>query len=125
MPLSRTDGVLPVPAAATARAVALVDRLVYLVGVNHLASEHVRTVGAYDAKSRLSSLLDQVERGEEIVITRHGRPIARLVPVHRGHDVAAALRAVDEITEMREKLEARGVRVTMEEILSMRDEGRR
>lgn len=105
--------------------VALVGRLVYLIGMNHVASENVRTVGAYDAKSRLSSLLDQVERGEEIVITRHGRPIARLVPVRRGLDVAAALRAVDEITQMREKLEARGVRVTMEEILALRDEGRR
>jgi hypothetical protein len=47
------------------------------------------------------------------------------MPVRRGHDVAAALRAVEEITQMREKLEARGVRVTMKEILALRDEGRR
>ena len=38
------------------------------------------TVGAFDAKTHLSSLLDKVESGEEVVITRHGKPIARLVP---------------------------------------------
>ena len=38
-------------------------------------------VGAFEAKTHLSRLLDQVERGETIVITRHGRPVARLTPV--------------------------------------------
>ena len=38
-------------------------------------------VGAFEAKNRLSALLDVVERGGEIVITRHGRPVARRVPV--------------------------------------------
>lgn len=37
-------------------------------------------VGAFEAKTHLSALLERVERGEEIVITRHGRPVARLVP---------------------------------------------
>ncbi len=37
-------------------------------------------VGAFEAKNRLGSLLDRVEQGEEIVITRHGKPVARLVP---------------------------------------------
>src|SRR5579862_1063400 len=37
-------------------------------------------VGAFEAKNTLGSLLDRVEGGEEIVITRHGRPVARLVP---------------------------------------------
>jgi prevent-host-death family protein len=36
-------------------------------------------VGAFEAKNKLGSLLDEVERGEEIVITRHGKPVARLV----------------------------------------------
>jgi prevent-host-death family protein len=38
------------------------------------------TVGAFEAKTKLSELLDRVERGEEIVITRRGKPAARLVP---------------------------------------------
>lgn len=41
------------------------------------------TVGAFEAKTHLSALLERVERGEEIVITRHGRPVARLMPIAR------------------------------------------
>jgi prevent-host-death family protein len=41
----------------------------------------MRTVGTFEAKTHLSTLLEQVERGEEITITRHGRAVARLVPV--------------------------------------------
>jgi prevent-host-death family protein len=41
----------------------------------------MRTVGTFEAKTHLSALLERVARGEEITITRHGRPIARLVPV--------------------------------------------
>lgn len=39
-----------------------------------------RTVGAYEAKTHLAELLDRVERGERVTITRHGRPVAVLVP---------------------------------------------
>ena len=38
------------------------------------------TVGAFEAKTHLSSLLQRVEAGEVVTITKHGRPIARLVP---------------------------------------------
>jgi prevent-host-death family protein len=51
-------------------------------------------VGAFEAKNKLSALLDRVEQGEEIIITRHGRPVARLVPSTEGIDrsqVQAAL----------------------------------
>ena len=46
------------------------------------------TVGAFEAKTHLSALLDRVERGEEVVITKHGRPVARLMPAqsHTEHD---------------------------------------
>ena len=40
-------------------------------------------VGAFDAKTHLSSLLDQVARGEEVLITRRGVPVARLVSADR------------------------------------------
>ena len=84
----------------------------------------VQSVGAYDAKTHLSELLDRVERGEEIVITRHGRPVARLVPEGR-EDVADALAALDRITARRKALAARGVRLTQAEIRALREEGRR
>lgn len=36
-------------------------------------------IGIYDAKTHLTSLLSKVEKGEKVVITRHGKPVARLV----------------------------------------------
>lgn len=56
------------------------------------------TVGAFEAKTHLSSLLQQVELGEEVTITKHGRPIARLVPVNQGasRDWKAFWERVDE-----------------------------
>ena len=41
----------------------------------------MKSVGVYEAKTRLPSLLDEVEEGETIVITRHGKPVARLTPM--------------------------------------------
>lgn len=41
----------------------------------------MESVGAYEAKTHLPQLLERVENGEEITITRHGRPVARLVPI--------------------------------------------
>ena len=41
----------------------------------------MKTVGAFQAKTQLSQLLDQVEQGETVTITRHGRPVAVLAPV--------------------------------------------
>lgn len=51
------------------------------------------TIGAFDAKTRLGELLDQVEQGAEFTITKHGRPVARLVPLDqpRRADVADAV----------------------------------
>jgi prevent-host-death family protein len=42
-----------------------------------------RQVNVYEAKTQLSKLLEQVENGDEIIIARNGRPVARLVPVQR------------------------------------------
>jgi prevent-host-death family protein len=43
----------------------------------------VRTVGVREARQNLSALLDEVKKGREIVITEHGRPVAKLVPPDR------------------------------------------
>jgi prevent-host-death family protein len=82
------------------------------------------SVGAYDAKSRLSELLDRVEKGEQIVITRHGKPVARLVP-EGGHDRVAARAAVAGLFALGERLAGQGVNLTDEEVRALRDEGRR
>jgi prevent-host-death family protein len=54
-------------------------------------------IGAFEAKNTLGTLLDRVERGEEIVITRHGKPVARLVPNVRHVDENQARAAYDRI----------------------------
>jgi len=92
--------------------------------MEQVPTQAVTSIGAYDAKTRLSELLARVERGEQIVITRHGRPIARLIP-EGGHDRAAAMAALERITARRKDLAAAGVRLTQAEIRAMRDEGRR
>ena len=80
----------------------------------------MREIQASEAKARLSELLDDVERGETVVITRHGRPIARLEPEtsRRQAEIDAAIAA---IVALRKETG----RMTVEEILSARDEGRR
>jgi prevent-host-death family protein len=60
----------------------------------------MRKVGAFEAKNTLGSLLDLVEKGEEIVITRRGRRIARLVPDRDENDREKARKAADAILEM-------------------------
>ena len=46
-----------------------------------MITSQTKTVGAYEAKTHLASLLKQVAKGREVVITKRDRPIARLVPI--------------------------------------------
>lgn len=63
-------------------------------------------VGALEARNTLGSLLDRVQNGEEIVITRHGRPAARLIPYSRGTDRAAANAAAERSRARAARLKA-------------------
>ena len=60
----------------------------------------MNSVGSYEAKTYLPALLERVARGEEIVITKHGVPIARLVPVQqeRRRDIRVV---IEELKEFR------------------------
>ena len=60
----------------------------------------MKEVGAFEAKNKLSALLEEVERGGEVVITRRGKPVAKLVPIDAGHDRARAHAAVQRIREL-------------------------
>jgi prevent-host-death family protein len=60
----------------------------------------MKSYGAFEAKNRLSELLARVELGEEIVITRHGHAVARLVPIAAA-DGAGAQRAIERIKALR------------------------
>ena len=50
----------------------------------------MKRLGAYEAKTHLSRLLDEVERGESFAITKHGRPVALLVPAAGGSQLSVA-----------------------------------
>ncbi|MGA3399697.1 MAG: type II toxin-antitoxin system prevent-host-death family antitoxin [Acetobacteraceae bacterium] len=59
----------------------------------------METVGAFEAKTHLSSLLERVAKGEAFTITRHGKPVAQLVPVERRDPerIRAAIKRMREI----------------------------
>ncbi|MFH0341143.1 MAG: type II toxin-antitoxin system Phd/YefM family antitoxin [Chromatiales bacterium] len=81
-------------------------------------------VGIYEAKTHFPKLIERVQQGERITITKHGKPVADLVPAQR-KDREAARRAWDDLMALREELRARGVRVTRDEIIAWKNEGRR
>ena len=71
----------------------------------------MREVGAFEAKSKLGTLLDWVENGEEVLITRRGKAVARLVPAEPGFDRAKARRAADGIIEARRGVTLGGIKI--------------
>jgi prevent-host-death family protein len=71
----------------------------------------MREIGAFEAKNTLGSLLDLVEKGEEIVITRRGRRVARLVPATGGRDREKALRAAENIIELSKGVTLGGLKI--------------
>jgi prevent-host-death family protein len=76
-------------------------------------------IGAFEAKNRLGALLDRVEQGEEIVIIRRGKPVAKLVPAGPSFDRVKARRAVAGLLEA-----SRGVTLGGLRIKDVIDEGR-
>jgi prevent-host-death family protein len=78
----------------------------------------MREIGAYEAKTHLPRLLDEVEAGQSITITKHGRPVAVLVPVRPGRASASA--AASSLVAFRRQHRLRG-----ERIRDLIDEGRR
>ena len=63
----------------------------------------MQTIGAYEAKTHLPRLFERVARGETLTITRHGQPVARLVPVETD-DRERAAQAARRIEERRKRL---------------------
>ena len=74
----------------------------------------MKIIQASEAKAKLLGLLDEVERGETFVITRHGKPIARIAPEE--NDRAARMKAaLDAAERFRKSLKAG---ITVEEIVA-------
>lgn len=79
----------------------------------------MKHVKSSDAKARLSELLDEVEHGETIAITRHGKVIARITPDEDARK-RRICEAIDGILKLRKKTKS----ATIEEIIAWKNEGR-
>ena len=80
----------------------------------------METIGAFEAKTHLSSLLDRVARGERITITRHGVPAAMLVPTDRAEQKLTHKEIVEGMRALRTR-----VRPGKMSVREMVNEGRR
>lgn len=82
------------------------------------------TITAFEAKTRFGELLERVSKGEEVIITRHDKPVARLIPegVPRREDV---LRALVGLADLRQRIHKRTrASLSNREIRSAIEEGR-
>ena len=79
----------------------------------------MESFGVYEVKTHLPRLLARVREGESLIITRHGHPVAKLVPVERHHD--RARQAAERIRKRRARLEG----APLPEILASIHEGHR
>ena len=79
------------------------------------------TVGAHEAKTNFSKLLERAHRGEEIIITHRGEPYARLVPLEQEDRVPVSV----VLARIRERAKKMGIKATPEEIIAWKHEGHR
>ena len=85
------------------------------------------TVTALEAKNRFGKLLDRVARGEEVVVTRHDKPVARMVPAE-GRKLSAVRKAVAQLQQLQTRIRARTrgrASLSDEEVRTAIEEGRR
>jgi prevent-host-death family protein len=83
----------------------------------------MRSVPATELKSKLSAILGDVERGEVIDVTRHGKTIARISPAEESERRKRVLKAIEDMEALRKSRPPTGL--TIEDILGMRHEGHR
>ena len=91
--------------------------MLFLTG--HLTGRAMKSIQASEAKTHFLRILDDVERGESVIITRRGKPVARISPQVEV-DRERIQRAVESIRAIRKRTKP----VSLAEILSARDEGR-
>jgi len=70
-----------------------------------------KTVGAYEAKTHLSELLEKVEAGAEITITKHGSPVAKIVPIRKEASAEERRAAIQRIQKLAGGLSLGGLKV--------------
>lgn len=80
-------------------------------------------VSAFDAKTHFSRLLKRARDGEEITITLHGQPVARLGPLEPGNR-SDAVQAMEEVLAIRQELAVAGKGMSRDDIVALVHEGR-
>ncbi len=104
----------PIQVSSLKPLIRLVDKL---VGKYYLISMKTIDVGAFEAKTHLSQLLNEVERGAVVKISRRGKPVAVL----KQDETISRKKALNAIKQIRTLC---GKKVTLDEITQLRDEGR-
>jgi prevent-host-death family protein len=79
----------------------------------------MQTIQASEAKTHFLRILDAVEQGKSVIVTRHGKPVARIIP-----ETAIDGERFERVKEEMRALRKRIGKMSLEEILSARDEGR-
>jgi prevent-host-death family protein len=90
--------------------------------LSQLGDEPTPQIGAFEAKTQFSNLLDRVRHGEQIVITHRGQPVARLVPFSTAPEAQAVDKALETIQDLSRKYATRGI--TIDDIKSWTNAGR-
>ena len=83
----------------------------------------MREIQSSDAKARFSQILDEVERGESLVITRHGKPVARLQPEvdQRRESVLKTIAKLKEFRKTMPSMTPTGIRAPYRKAIFARD----
>ena len=84
----------------------------------------MKHVGMFEAKTHLSALVEEVEKGGQVVITRHGKPVAKLVRAEAEltpEEIEERRKAIEGLRELSRRI---NIRATPEEIKSWINEGR-
>lgn len=86
----------------------------------------MRNVALSEAKDHFSEIMAAAENGEEFVVTRHGRPVAKIAPFTDRETVQMRAReATARLRDLRERLRREGKTSTIEEMIDWKNEGRR
>lgn len=80
----------------------------------------ITSFGSYEAKTHFSELLERVQSGEEITITRHGNPIARMIPVQPTSNEVTRRAAILAMRELASRQSLKGLKIK-----DLKNEGRR
>lgn len=85
-----------------------------------------RTIGLFEAKTHLSELVVRAQAGHEVIITRHNKPVAKIVPYEsvRPVDMRRRRQALARMQALGAEIAARGEPVTQDEIIEWIREGR-